>query len=325
MRIRTLDLFSGCGGSSAGAKKAGAIIVAAIDAWDLATSAYCDNFPGARVITNRLEKVKIRSLHKSIGRIDLLLASPECTNHTCAKGNGKRSEASRETALQVLRFARQFKPRWIVIENVTQMRQWHRYQSFLSGLLEMGYKFREQVLDAKDFGVPQKRRRLFILCDLNATPPKIKSRSKGGTKVVNEILDRNGKWKSQPLFSDKRAANTVVRYLTGLERVGEQTPFLLVYYGSDGGGGWQRLDRPLRTVTTVDRFALVQNVSGNPAIRMLQVPELKRAMGFKAGYQLNGGSRRDRIRLLGNAVCPPVMTAVVRALTSGGKRRQSKD
>src|SRR4029453_1168905 len=156
MRIRTLDLFSGCGGSSVGARQAGARIVAAIDAWGQATSVYRQNFPGTRVITNQLEKIKIRSLHKSIGNIDLLLASPECTNHTCAKGNGKRAEASRETALQVLRFARQFNPRWIVIENVTQMRQWRRYKSFLSDLSDMGYKVREQVLDAKDFGVPQK-------------------------------------------------------------------------------------------------------------------------------------------------------------------------
>ena len=55
--------------------------------------------------------------------------------------------------------------------------------------------------------------------------------------------------------------------------------FLLVYYGSDGSGGWQRLDRPLRTITTVDRFALVEHGEGGPTIRMLQVPELKRPWG----------------------------------------------
>jgi DNA (cytosine-5)-methyltransferase 1 len=204
------------------------------------------------------------------------------------------------------------------------MRDWRRYNTFLSGLAEMGYNVREQILDAKDFGVPQKRRRLFILCDRDATPSRVRPRANGEAKLVRDILDRNGKWKSRPLFADNRAANTVVRYLTGLERVGESKPFLLVYYGTDAGGGWQRLDRPLRTVTTVDRFALVQNERGTPRMRMLQVPELKRAMGFKASYQLNGGSRRDRIKLLGNAVCPPVMTAVVRALTRNSKQETEK-
>ena len=49
---------------------------------------------------------------------------------------------------------------------------------------------------------------------------------------------------------------------------------------------------------------------------MLQVPELKRAMGFKNGFDFSTGTRRDRIRLLGNGVCPPVMEAVVRSLVA---------
>jgi DNA (cytosine-5)-methyltransferase 1 len=49
-------------------------------------------------------------------------------------------------------------------------------------------------------------------------------------------------------------------------------------------------------------------------MRMLQVPELKRAMGFDETFELRYGTRRERIHLLGNGVCPPVMEAVVRAL-----------
>lgn len=72
-----------------------------------------------------------------------------------------------------------------------------------------------------------------------------------------------------------------------------------MYYGSDGGG-WQPLNRPLRTITTLDRFALVQHNGHEPRMRMLQVPELKRAMGFDEDFKLPVGVRRDRIRLLGN-------------------------
>jgi hypothetical protein len=49
-------------------------------------------------------------------------------------------------------------------------------------------------------------------------------------------------------------------------------------------------------------------------LRMLQVPELKRAMGFDDRFRVEYGTRRDRIRLLGNGVCPPVMEAVVLSL-----------
>ena len=51
---------------------------------------------------------------------------------------------------------------------------------------------------------------------------------------------------------------------------------------------------------------------------MLQVAELKRAMGLSNDYKLETGTRRDRIRLLGNGVCPPVMEAVVRSLIKDG-------
>lgn len=100
-----------------------------------------------------------------------------------------------------------------------------------------------------------------------------------------------------------------------MAELGRGVPFLIVYYGTDGSGGWQPLDRPLRTLTTLDRFGLVTWEGETPMLRMLQVPELRRAMGFDAGFRLDHGSRRDRIRLLGNGVCPPVMTAVVRSLT----------
>jgi DNA (cytosine-5)-methyltransferase 1 len=92
------------------------------------------------------------------------------------------------------------------------------------------------------------------------------------------------------------------------------TPFLLVYYGSDGSGGWQTLDRPLRTITTVDRFALVEPSAAGHQMRMLQVPELSRAMGFTKSYELPIGTRREKIHMLGNGVCPPVMKRVINAL-----------
>jgi DNA (cytosine-5)-methyltransferase 1 len=53
---------------------------------------------------------------------------------------------------------------------------------------------------------------------------------------------------------------------------------------------------------------------------MLQIPELKRAMGFPDGFKLDRGSRRDRIRLTVSAVRPPAMKAVVEGLSAGSER-----
>ena len=321
--IRTFDMFSGMGGSSRGAAAAGAVIAGGIDAWKLATDVFADNFPAAHVIASPVEDRDPSRIIKEIGPIDLLLASPECTNHSCARGARPRSDESRDTAFEVVRYANAMEPRWIVIENVIHMRPWSRYQEFLETLRNAGYHIAEHVVDAADHGVPQRRKRLFLLCDREAAPPACIPKKPGPKFSVVGVLDRPGMWKRSPLDNDRRAPATLARAGRAVASLGSDQPFLIVYYGNDGAGGWQPLTVPLRTVTTVDRFGLCEPTEGGPTLRMLQVPELARAMGFKDDLILDRGSRRDRIMLLGNGVCPPVMEAVVTTLV--GKERLGAD
>jgi DNA (cytosine-5)-methyltransferase 1 len=315
-KIRALDLFCGAGGSSWGAREAGVEIVAAFDLWPLAGEAHDANFPEAEFISGRLEEQDVDALAKKCGKIDLILASPECTNHSPAKGNKPRCEKSKDTAFQVVRFAEAFKPRWIVIENVVNMRKWTRYAEFKTALENLGYKLQEQILNSAHFGVAQSRRRLFLTADLEQQPPKIISRKRTASKVA-DIVDLNGTYKWTPLRAPKRATATLARAERGISAMGADKPFLLVYYGSDGGGGWQKLNRPLRTITTVDRFALVKpDTEHGHVMRMLQVPELQAAMGMPVKMKLEAGTRRDRIKMIGNAVCPPVMRQVIKTLTA---------
>ena len=282
-----------------------------------ATTTFAANFPEAHVVTSRLEDLSINRFKAAVGRIDLLLASPECRNHTCAKGSAPRDEASRATAMLVVEYARFLQPRWLVLENVIYMRPWSRYEELKRNLRELGYHLDERTFDAADFRVPQTRKRLFLVCDREHPPNPTLNRYSGRRKTAASILDPAGTWRTSPLFKAKRANATLERAKRGFDALGEYASFLLVYYSNDGSGGWQPLDRPLRTITTVDRFALVQWDGGAPRMRMLQVPELKRAMGFSDDFRLPAGSRRDQIRLLGNGVCPPVMETVVRSLVSG--------
>jgi DNA (cytosine-5)-methyltransferase 1 len=252
-----------------------------------------------------------------VGDIDLILASPECTNHTCAKGGRPRDEDSKRTARYVINFARELSPRWIILENVVHMRSWHGYDPLITDLEELGYNVRPEVLDSAEFGVPQTRRRLFLLCDRMRAPSRVLRplARRNRIALAKDIIEFDGPWKSGPLRTDRRATDTLARAQRAIDVLGEGKPFLIVYYGTDGSGGWQPLNRPLRTLTTLDRFGLVTWNGGVPFLRMLQVPELKRAMGFDSAYELSCGSRRDRIKILGNGVCPPVMEAVVRSLT----------
>jgi len=313
-KLNAIDLFAGVGGSSCGAKAAGVRVVAAVDAWELAGEAYGDNNPCTRVYKSLCEDVDPLSIEKQFGRIELLLASPECTSHTCAKGAAERSEKSRSTAFQVVRFAEALAPRWIVVENVIHMRAWSRYQELIDSLGALDYRCVPEVFDSADFGVPQSRRRLFIVCERGQTPPQIRPPAGLAHVPVRDIIDTNGAYKYNPLRADGRAAPTLERADRAIANVGPRNPFLIVYYGSDGSGGWQPVSAPLRTITTLDRFAYVRRRDGVHEMRMLQVPELKLAMGFPKDYVLARGTRRDRIKLLGNAVCPPVMEHIVRTL-----------
>jgi DNA (cytosine-5)-methyltransferase 1 len=317
MRLRGVDLFCGGGGSGWGARKAGVDIVCAVDAWPVAAETYKTNFPKAKVISATLDGKSCASILGKVGDIDLILASPECTNHTCAKGSAPRDEESRRTANYVINFARALSPRWIVLENVVQMRNWHGYTPLIDDLSALGYNILPLVLDAVDFGVPQTRRRLFLLCDREALPLEVTLPKRRRTRTAWDVVQIDGPWESRALYSRNRAQDTLARAERAIDELGKGEPFLIVYYGSDGSGGWQTLDRPLRTLTTLDRFGLVTWKGRTPMLRMLQVPELKKAMGFDSNYALPHGSRRDRIKMLGNGVCPPVMEAIVRSLTQG--------
>lgn len=314
MSIRTLDLFCGGGGSSWGARAAGAQIVCGVDASPYAVATFGRNFPKARAVEMALDEHSSPRDIPGLGRIDLLLASPECTHHTCARGARPRDENSRLTARYVLNFARDLRPRWVVVENVLRMKGWDGYRPLIGELEALGYHVLPQELDASKLGVPQKRQRLFLLCDRWSIPRRVPLR-RGKPRAARSVIDMSDRWKSRPVGRGTHAPATLARVECGIAALGRSVPFLVVYYGSDGSGGWQQLDRPLRTLTTLDRFGLLTWDGDTPMMRMLQVPELQAAMGFDPEFDLDLGPRRARVKTLGNGVCPPVMQAIVSTLT----------
>ena len=315
MKPDVLDMFCGAGGSSSGARSAGARVRAGIDGWDLAVRTFQDNFRDADVHHRMLTPGCAPGREFREGAFDMIIASPECTNHSPAKGSAPRCENSKATSHYVINFAARLRPRWIVLENVVQLKFWIGFDTLLEELRRQKYRIRFENLNASEFGVPQTRRRLFVLCDREREVPVI-PRSRKPAPPASSILRLDDTYQSRPLYSDRRAAATIERAERAMAALGKKVPFLIVYYGSDGAGGWQSLDRPLRTLTTLDRFGLVTWNGTEPMLRMLQVDELKAAMGFAKGYTMEHGTRRDRIKMIGNGVCPPVMKAVVQALIS---------
>jgi DNA (cytosine-5)-methyltransferase 1 len=306
--MRALDLFCGGGLSSVGAHAAGFTTVAGVDFNQHALSAFAVNNPLARTYCARVEEIDIPALSDEIGPIDAIIASPACTDHSRAKGSRPRDLVNMETALAVLPYARRMLPPILVIENVREMRNWRGYPELLQGLRDIGYGVSEHLLDASDYGVPQTRTRVFIVCLLGRAAPLTIPALRTGRPTVLSILDPKGTWKTRPLAEKVKATRDRVE--KAFEALGHDKSFLTVFYGSDGLG-YLPLDRQLRTITTLGRFALVEPGPDGHTIRMLQIPELKRAMGVPETFHAGSGSKREQIRVIGNGVCAPVMEAIL--------------
>jgi DNA (cytosine-5)-methyltransferase 1 len=197
----------------------------------------------------------------------------------------------------------------------------------LSALEKNGYTVSQLLLDASEFGTPQSRKRLFLICDKDdttITKKELLASHKKTPKNASYILDPHNKYRTKPLYKKGRAQATIERAERAISALGKGHPFLIVYYGSDGAGGWQSVDVPLRTVTTLDRFGLVTWEKNQPMLRMLQPPELLRAMGAGNCHKLPKGTRREKIKLCGNGVCSPVMEVIFRRINKIVKKERRK-
>jgi DNA (cytosine-5)-methyltransferase 1 len=182
-----LDLFSGCGGLSLGLRQAGFAVVAAVDSDPLAASTYRMNHKATVLLERDIAKVNPRSLMESLGlkagELGLLAGCPPCQGFSTLRTlNGRKEidEPLNDLIFQFVRFARVFRPKTIMMENVPRLAQDVRLAKFVKRLGRMGYQCRYDVLDAADFGIPQRRRRMILLASLSGPPEFARPVSKRG-------------------------------------------------------------------------------------------------------------------------------------------------
>ena len=168
--VTFVDLFCGGGLGARGAVQGGGTPILALDAWDLATKTYKENFPGAHLITDKIENATLYV--DQLGEVykpDVLLTSPECTSHSIARGAKIGKESSRETAIGIIPWIRSMKPRWVIVENVNRMKKWDRHNELVQSINDEGYAVSDLYLNSADFGAAQARRRMFLICDRGGT------------------------------------------------------------------------------------------------------------------------------------------------------------
>ncbi|MBQ9343660.1 MAG: DNA cytosine methyltransferase [Kiritimatiellae bacterium] len=164
-----LDLFSGCGGLSQGLEEAGFEVLACCEIRPEARETYHLNHPGAFLIDD-IRNADPLALKKQLGlrrgQLDLLAGCPPCQGFSSIRThNGEIADDPRnELIFQMERFVDAFKPKCILIENVPRLLQDARLALFKKHLSEkFGYEFVDGVLDAKDFNVPQRRKRMILI------------------------------------------------------------------------------------------------------------------------------------------------------------------
>ena len=183
------DLFCGAGGSSTGAEMVpGVEVVMAVNHWRLAVATHAANHPGTAHDCADISQVDPRRYPST----DLLWASPECTNHSIARGMSRWRQAearradllgsleadrppgeeaavrSRATMWDVVRFAEHHAYRAIVVENVVEAASWVLFPAWRSALAALVYDMRLVCLNSMHAAsgglpAPQSRDRLYVV------------------------------------------------------------------------------------------------------------------------------------------------------------------
>lgn len=168
-----LDLFCGCGGLTLGLKRAGFQVVGAVDNDSLSVKTYKANHPEVEVWERDVRGLKISSVKRKLklrkGALDLLAGCPPCQGFSTMRTlNGARSvkDPRNDLLMEFLRFAEELRPKAVMMENVPGLAADRQFKRFLKRMEASGYVGSYRILNATDYGVPQRRRRLIYVAGL---------------------------------------------------------------------------------------------------------------------------------------------------------------
>lgn len=297
-----IDLFAGLGGWSTGARAAGVQVLWAANHWPEAVKWHSANHPTTQHVCQDLHQAR----WEDVPAHDLLLASPCCQGHSKARGKASgnpQHDASRSTAWAVVSALEFHRPIASVVENVPEFLQWALYPAWVQAVQALGYQVSPHIVDCADLGVPQHRKRVFIVLT-KSRAPLVLDLPKRPHVPASSFLDLNaGRWS----IIDKpgRATATLNRIAAGRQDHGDQ--FIFSYYGMTRSG--RDMARPIGTITTRDRWAIVNG----DRMRMLTAGENLLAMSFPADIQ-RPDNHRLTVHMAGNAVPPLAGQRVLEAL-----------
>lgn len=338
------DLCSGSGGMSLGLEKAGFKVLFANEINEDAAETYRHNFPHVPMIVSDIRKLRPSSLKKRLcfETVDIIASGLPCQGFSYA---GKRNARDPRNRLfrDMLRFVRAFRPKIIVIENVKGMLTMgggRVIRQIREGLEKLRYHVHVRTLISSDYGVPQKRERVFIIATSKYIPENelFPLRSKAVVTVADAISDLVFLGVKEKASSYQIPCNTEYQKLMrGNSNLltNHQSPnhsekiqrrFSSIPPGMDGKHVPKGLGTSKRTYFKLDPTKVSRTITTLPEDfihyaqnRIPTVREMARLQSFPdefefMGPRTTGGRRRKRecpqYTQVGNAV-PPLMAQAV--------------
>ena len=203
-KLKAISLFAGAGGDTLGLENAGFDVVAYSEIWNKARETHNLNFRNSKFLgmdgDGDITKIKDEEFLKYQGKIDLIFAGFPCQGFSQA-GKKDINDPRNRLFWEFVRATKIIKPKWIIGENVAGLL--NRKTDDNNGLIadvivkafeDIGYKMaKPKVLNSEEFGVPQKRRRVFFVGNnqnLEFEFPK-PTHNKNNFIGIETILDKN--------------------------------------------------------------------------------------------------------------------------------------
>jgi DNA (cytosine-5)-methyltransferase 1 len=332
--LLAVDLFSGCGGLTTGLKQAGFFVLGAVDNHRLSVDTYKANHSGVRVWRRNITQFSATQMRRKLrlrpGQLDLLAGCPPCQAFSSIRTlNGKHNlrDPDKNLLFQFLRFVKAFRPKAVMIENVPGLAADKRVVRFCAALARLGYQSEFRVLDAAQYGVPQRRRRMILLAN-RATKLQFGRRSRLRSTVKDAIgaLPKAGE-SGDPLhdFPEKRTKEMkqLIKMIpcNGGSRTDLPDRFRLACHRRCDGFkdvyGRMSWDSVAPTITTG---------CFNPSKGRFLHPRWHRAISMREAALLQGFPKRYRFpkpdskiavaAMIGNALPPPFIAAHARKIRS---------
>ena len=330
-----IDLFSGCGGLSLGLKQAGFSVTAAVEVDRKAQETYRLNHPSVRLYAKDIRELDPLALLKNAGLepgdLDLLAGCPPCQGFSRLRTKNKRvsvRDDRNSLIAEFMHFIEAMKPKTIMLENVPALAKDSRFLKMRRRLHALGYKTIVHLLDAADYTVPQRRKRLIMLGSTVHTPALgIKARR---CVTVREALKglSNPKGARDKLHGLEENRSENIRKLIALipKNGGSRSDLPKMYQlnchkRSDGFRdvyGRIAWDAVAPTITSGCHNPSKGRFLHPSQNRTISLREAAILQGFPRRYRFDVEHGKEAIALMiGNALPPPFIAAHAKALKNG--------